>query len=78
MADVHVLPGVERIGVGAPVPSADVLQFAIDNGVTDVVVVGRVGDGKLYVASDTGDIDAVIGKLHRAAHFLADKDLAIE
>lgn len=78
MADVHVLPGMERVGVGAPVPSADVLKYAIENGVTDVVVVGRVANGQLYVASDNGDIDSVIGKLHRAAHYLSDKDLVID
>lgn len=72
MADVHVLPGIERRDLGEPVPSAAVLQAAIDAGVTDVIIVGRARDGQFYFAAECPDADAVIGKLMRGVATLAD------
>ncbi len=75
MADVHVLPGVERRDIGEGVPSSEVLRYAMENGVTDVIVVGRVRDGDLYLAAECHDADSVVGKLIRAANFLADSEV---
>lgn len=71
MADVHVLPGVERRDIGDDVAPADVLRCAIENGVTDAIVVGKARDGSLYLAAESSDADLVVGKLMRAATFLA-------
>lgn len=70
MADVHVLPGVERRDIGDDVPSNEVLQYAIQNGVTDVIVVGKGRDGRLYLAAQCANADLVVGKLMSATHFL--------
>lgn len=72
MADVHVLPGIERRDItGPPVDSAKVLSDAIANGVTDVVVVGRDRRGKQYIAAASNDADKVVGILMAAAVLMA-------
>lgn len=71
MAEVHVLPGIERRDLLAPLPAAELLQKAIENGVTDVVIVGRERDGSLYVASASSDIDRDVGMLMRAVTYLS-------
>lgn len=70
--NVTVLPGVERRDLPdtAEVPSAEVLQVAIDNGVTDVVLVGRTRTGALYVAGESRDLDHVVGRLMLAVAML--------
>lgn len=75
MADVHVLPGVERWDIGETVPSNVVLTSAIENGVTDAVVVGKTRNGDLYIAAECGDADAVVGKLMRAVNVLANAEV---
>lgn len=72
MAEVLVLPGVERRDlVGPAVPAAEVLQATIEKGITDVVIVGRHRDGSQYIAGSINDVDKVIGVLFAAATFLA-------
>lgn len=69
---VVVMPGVERRDLaGELVPSVEVLQRAIENGVTDVVVVGKGRDGRPYLASEAPDVDRVTGILFGAATFLS-------
>lgn len=75
MADVHILPGIERRDLGKDVPAPNVLGAAIENGVTDVIVIGRARDGELYLAAECHDADAVVGKLIRAVNFLADSEV---
>ncbi len=72
MSNLHILPGVERRDmVGDVVPSAEVLQAAIDNGISDVVIVGRRRDGGLFVAGETNDVDRAAGILLRGASYVA-------
>jgi hypothetical protein len=68
---IHLLPGVERRDLGAAVPDHDVLNAAIAEGVSGVVVVGRDRTGGLYVASAAGNPDLVVGQLMRAVQHLA-------
>lgn len=76
MADIHVLPGVERRDLaGVALPSEEVLQAAINNGVTDVIVIGRSRDGSLYVAGAPPDVDKAVGMLMRAVSVLASCDV---
>ena len=75
MADVHVLPGVERRDIGNTVTSDDVLKYAIETGVYDAVIVAKSRDGGLYIASENHDMDAVVGKLMRAVNFLSGSEL---
>jgi hypothetical protein len=71
-AEVFVLPGVERRDIlGVNLASEEVLRFAIEQGVTDVVVIGRDRHGEQYVASSLADCDRAVGMLMRAATFLA-------
>lgn len=75
MADVRVLPGVERRDLGQPVPSEVVLSKAIDNGVSDAIVIGIARDGSFYFAAEHPNADLVIGKLMRAVHMLASSEV---
>lgn len=71
-ADVLVLPGVERRDLaGVPGESEVVLRGAIENGVTDVVVVGRDRRGELYIAGAPSDVDRTVGLLMRAVGVLS-------
>lgn len=92
MADIVMFPGVRREAIPdspsqaatsenpyvSELTDADVLQKAIDQKIEDVVVVGFLPDGSLYVASAVGDDDAVVGKLFRAASFVSSLTLDIE
>ena len=74
-AEVVVLPGVERRDLDEPVPDTDVLRWAIENGVTNVIIVGRERNGQLYVASANADADRIVGQLMRAVQYLTSHDL---
>jgi len=76
MAEVIVLPGVERPSLGAVhcLSTEKVCAAAIDAGVTDVVLVGRDRDGSLYVAAGNGDAEKMAGMLMRAVHMLTSDD----
>jgi transcriptional/translational regulatory protein YebC/TACO1 len=64
MGDVIPLPGVERRDLTGPVLRSDeILQQAIEEGVEDVVVVGRARDGSIFVSGATNDADRVVGIL---------------
>lgn len=71
MAEINVIPGVERRDLGVPATPRAVLEAAIEGGIQDVVVIGRYPSGALYLASSDGNIDAVVGKLFAAAQRLA-------
>jgi hypothetical protein len=72
MAEVHVLPGVERRDlVGPELTAKAVLLAALDNGVTDIVIVGIARDGSQYIAGCSNDVDRVVGKLFAAATTIA-------
>ena len=70
MADIVVLPGVERRDIGDPVPSEDVLRCAIESGLTDVIVIGRDRSGEHYLAAAIADADRIVGRLLWAVDFL--------
>lgn len=71
-ARIFVLPGVDRRDLcGAPVESEQVFRGAIENGVTDAVVVGLSRDGRLYIAAATADIDRAVGILMRGVSHLS-------
>lgn len=71
MAEVHVLPGVERRDLLGALPCEQLLQKAIDLGITDVVIVGRDRTGNQYVASALPNADVAVGRLFSAANYLA-------
>lgn len=71
MAEVHVLPGVERRDLIGTLPANQLLQGAIDAGVTDVIIVGRDRSGAPYVASGLPDADKAVGMLMRAVNMIA-------
>ncbi|MFG1302704.1 hypothetical protein V5F34_01000 [Xanthobacter autotrophicus] len=84
MAEVYVLPGVERRDLAGPAEgdAAHILAAAIENGVTEVVIVGKDRDGSQYVATSMGDADRAAGIMLRAATWLAsvriDNDVVID
>lgn len=55
-----------------------VLRAAIDRQVEDVVVIGLLPDGSIYVSAWSGDDDAVAGKLLRAANYMTSLDFEEE
>lgn len=72
MAEVVVLPGVERRDLsGVALPSAEILQAAIEKGITDIIIVGRSRSGELYVAGAPPDVDKSVGMLMRAVNMLS-------
>jgi hypothetical protein len=72
-ARIIVLPGIERRDLaGSPCSSRNVLQAAIDQGVTDVLIVGRDRKGQLYIAGAPPDVDKSVGMLMRAVAVLSD------
>lgn len=53
----------------AELTSLQVLQAAIESGITDVVVAGIRADGTIYSAAEATDSDAIAGKFLRAANY---------
>lgn len=90
MAEVVMFPGVRREILEATPPtqptiepapeltSEMVLRAAIDNQIEDVVVVGLLPDGSIYVSAWSDDDDAVAGKLLRAANYMTSIDFEEE
>lgn len=72
MAKVHVLPGIERRDLLGVLPAEQLLQKAIEAGITDAVAIGRDRSGQLYVASCNPDADKAVGMLMRAVNMIAD------
>ena len=70
-AAIHVLPGIERRDLTGECPATAVLNSAIKNGVTDVIVIGRDRKGERYVAASLSDIDQTVGRLMGAVTYLA-------
>lgn len=72
MAEIHVLPGIERRDLAGPVEgdAAHVLQCAIDAGITEVVIVGKDREGGQWVSTSMGDADRAAGIMLRAANWL--------
>jgi hypothetical protein len=75
MENLFVLPGVERRDLEQDIPSVEVLQNAIDVGVSDVIVIGRERSGEFYIASAVADADRVVGRLMWAVQFLASHEV---
>lgn len=71
MADVHVLPGIERRDLaGEPVACETMFQAALEHGVHEGVVVGLDRAGELFVAASGADTDRAVGLLMRAVTYL--------
>lgn len=76
MAEVHVLPGVERRDLaGRNLGVDEVLMQAAGEGLSEVVVVGRDRGGVFYIASSMQDADRCVGYLVRAANVIASSDV---
>ena len=71
MAEVHVLPGIERRDLLGVLPAEQLLQKAIEAGVTDAIVIGRDRAGLPYVASCIADADKAVGMLMRVVNSIA-------
>ncbi len=78
MAEVVIFPGAPRRDVTEDVPLPDVMQNAVDAGVSGTIIIGTARDGELFIASENGDVDAVVGKLMRAVTFLSSCELVDE
>ena len=76
MAEVITMPGVERPSLGSLriLPTEAVCAGALENGITEAIIVGRQRDGSLYVAAANGDAEKAAGMLMRAVHMLASVD----
>ena len=70
--NVIVMPGVERRDLlGPPCPVEGVLSGALDQPLSDVIVVGRLTNGNWYIAARDSNPDITIAKLFSAATFLS-------
>lgn len=75
MATIHVLPGIERRDLLGVLPAEQLLQKAIEAGITDAIVIGRDRAGQSYVASCSPDADKVVGMLMRAVNIIAGAEI---
>lgn len=75
MAEVHVLPGVERRDLGAPLGVESVMKAVAEADLVDLVVVGRTRLGEQYIASSMPDADKAVGMLVRAQHFIVEANV---
>lgn len=71
MAELHVMPGVERRDLLGVLPAEQLLQKAIDAGITDAIVIGRDREGRPYIATCMSDVDRAVGRIMHAATYLA-------
>lgn len=69
MADIHVIPGVERHDIGPNVSVEQVLESAGATGLSVVIVIGYGREG-FYLATSSPDMDRNIGMAMRAVHDL--------
>ena len=70
--NIIVMPGVERRDLlGPPCPVESVLSSAIEQPLSDVIVVGRLTNGNWYIAARDSNPDLTIAKLFSAATFLS-------
>lgn len=70
MAEVRVLPWADRPDLFKMPEPPHILQAAIENGLTDVIVIGRDRTGQFYVASSVGDGEKCLGMLTRASSII--------
>lgn len=70
--NVIVMPGVERRDLmGPPCLVEGVLNGALEQPLSDVIVVGRLTNGNWYIAARDSNPDITIAKLFSAATFLS-------
>lgn len=69
MAEVLLLPNVERYDIGHNVPVERVLELALAANLDHVIIVGRGRDG-FYLASSSSDNDRSLGLLARASSWV--------
>ena len=71
-ARVYVLPGIERRDLSpARTDAGRVLAAALDQGLSDVVLVGVDREGELYVAGSFRDCDKATGVMMRGVALIA-------
>lgn len=67
MAEVKILPGVERHDVGVKTPANAILRLAFEAGMETVIVLGY-GRCGWHLWSSSPDMDRNLGMLSRAHH----------
>lgn len=70
MAEIKVLPGVNRPDLDRQTAVNEVLEGAGEAGLIHIAIVGRNAAGDIIVFSSQSDADAVIGLFTRGAAFL--------
>ena len=53
-----------------PVPPENVLKGAIEQGLEDVIIVGRTKDGELYMAASTGEAPEILWLIECAKGYI--------
>ena len=75
MAELHIFPGVERRDLLPTDTCQNVLDKASKEGLIEATIVGRTRDGSFYLTSTLGDVDKMVGILHRALTLAAAANL---
>ena len=57
-----------------PVPTEKVLKGALEAKLSNVIVIGTVEDGELYLASSEGDAPEILWLLENAKNFILNPD----
>lgn len=85
MDNILKFPGVEEItmdedfdSVGPQVSIDDVLEGAKGNGLEDIILIGRNGEGQLFFASTHGSASKILYDLESAKYILMNATFMME
>ena len=76
MAELHIFPGVERRDLLPSIKPKVVLDKCLEDGVTDLTIIGKARDGSFYLTSCLGDAYKMVGMLHRAITLVSGANLS--
>jgi hypothetical protein len=76
MAELHILPGVERRDLLPEIPARTVLNKALDDDATKITIVGVARDGSFYLTSCCGNAYEMVGMLQRAITLVSGANLS--
>ena len=78
MAELHIFPGVERRDLLPSIKPKVVLDKCLEDGVTDLTIIGKARDGSFYLTSCLGNAYTMVGMLQRAITLVSGASLVTQ
>ena len=78
MAELHIFPGVERRDLLPSIKPKVVLDKCLEDGATNLTIVGTARDGSFYLTSCCGDAYRMVGMLQRAITLVSGANLVTQ